>query len=98
VTPVIDDGNTHIFHQYTVRVPKRDELRGYLADHDIGSEVYYPVPLHLQDCFSSLGYKRGDLPEAEKAAAECLSLPVYPELADDQVSYVADKVLDFVKC
>ncbi len=96
VTPVIDEGNTHIFHQYTVRVPKRDELRGYLTDHDIGSEVYYPVPLHLQDCFSSLGYKRGDLPEAEKAAAECLSLPVYPELTDDQVSYVADTVLDFV--
>ncbi len=94
-TPVIDVGNTHIFHQYTVRAPKRDELREYLSSREIGSEIYYPVPLHLQECFASLGYSEGDLPEAEAAVKECLSLPVYPELTDDQVEYVALEVRRF---
>jgi dTDP-4-amino-4,6-dideoxygalactose transaminase len=96
VTPVIQSGNTHIFHQYTIRVPRRDDLRGHLASKDIGSEVYYPVPLHVQECFSSLGYKEGDLPESERAARECMSLPVYPELTDEQQDYVAETVLEFV--
>jgi dTDP-4-amino-4,6-dideoxygalactose transaminase len=95
-TPVIERGNTHIFHQYTIRVKRRDDLRKHLASKDIGSEIYYPVPLHLQECFRSLGYKEGDLPESEKAAKECMSLPVYPELTDDQQEYVATSVLEFV--
>lgn len=96
VTPVVRPGNVHIFHQYTVRVPRRDDLRAHLASKNIGNEVYYPVPLHLQECFSSLGYKKGDLPISERAAAECLSLPVYPELTDGQQDYVAESVLEFV--
>jgi len=96
VTPVIRSGNTHIFHQYTIRVPRRDDLRAHLASKDIGSEIYYPVPLHVQECFQSLGYKEGDLPESDRAAKECMSLPVYPELTDEQQDYVAATVLDFV--
>jgi dTDP-4-amino-4,6-dideoxygalactose transaminase len=96
VTPVVRPENTHIFHQYTIRVQRRDELREHLASNDIGSEVYYPVPLHVQECFSSLGYKQGDLPESERAAAECMSLPVYPELTDEQQDYVGETVLEFV--
>jgi len=95
-TPVIRPGNTHTFHQYTIRAPRRDELRSHLASKDIGSEIYYPVPLHLQECFKSLGYKEGDLPESERAAKECLSLPVYPELTEEQLEYVAASVLEFV--
>jgi dTDP-4-amino-4,6-dideoxygalactose transaminase len=96
VTPAVDAANTHIYHQYTVRVARRDELRAHLASKEIGTEVYYPVPLHLQECFSSLGYKAGDFPEAERAAGECLSLPVYPELTDEQQDYVARSVLEFI--
>jgi dTDP-4-amino-4,6-dideoxygalactose transaminase len=96
VTPAVDPANTHIYHQYTVRVPRRDDLRAHLASKEIGTEVYYPVPLHLQECFSSLGYKAGDFPEAERAAAECLSLPVYPELTDEQQDYVARSLLEFI--
>jgi dTDP-4-amino-4,6-dideoxygalactose transaminase len=73
-------GSVHVFHQYVVRVPRRDELRAHLAARGIASEVYYPIPLHLQPCFASLGYRRGELPEAERAAAEVLALPIYPEL------------------
>ncbi len=96
VRPAVDAANTHIYHQYTIRVPQRDGLRAHLASKEIGTEVYYPVPLHLQECFSSLGYRAGDFPEAEKAAAECLSLPVYPELTDEQQDYVARSVLEFL--
>lgn len=96
VTPVIQPGNTHIFHQYTIRVRRRDDLRAHLASKSIGSEIYYPVPLHVQECFASLGYKAGDMPESERAAAECLSLPVYPELIEEQQNYVAETVLEFV--
>jgi dTDP-4-amino-4,6-dideoxygalactose transaminase len=95
-TPVIESGNTHIFHQYTIRVPRRDDLRSHLASKDIGAEIYYPVPLHLQECFQSLGYREGDLPESERAAKECMSLPVYPELTVEQQEYVAAAVLEFV--
>jgi dTDP-4-amino-4,6-dideoxygalactose transaminase len=96
VTPAIERGNSHIFHQYTIRVARRDDLRAHLASKDIGTEIYYPVPLHLQECFRSLGYKQGDMPESERAARECLSLPVYPELTADQQEYVASTVLEFV--
>jgi dTDP-4-amino-4,6-dideoxygalactose transaminase len=82
-TPWVDPANEHIFHQYTVRTPRRETLRARLTDLGIGCAVYYPVPLHLQPCFADLGLKRGAFPEAERAASEVLSLPVYPELSPD---------------
>jgi len=94
-TPVVDACNEHIFHQYTLRVERRDELQAHLKSKGIGSAVYYPVPLHLQQCFSHLGYRRGQFPEAERAAAQVLSLPVYPELTRDQLDYVVDAIRGF---
>jgi dTDP-4-amino-4,6-dideoxygalactose transaminase len=94
-TPAIDNGNVSIYHQYTVTVPERDKLQQYLADNDIGSAVFYPKPLHLQDCFKELGYKEGDLPVTEKLCNEVLSLPVYPELAPEEIEFVAKTVLKF---
>jgi dTDP-4-amino-4,6-dideoxygalactose transaminase len=94
-TPVVDACNEHIFHQYTLRVERRDELQAHLKRKGIGNAVYYPVPLHLQQCFSHLGYRRGQFPEAERAAAEVISLPVYPELTRDQLDYVVDAIRGF---
>lgn len=87
----------HIWNQYTLRVRngRRDDLRAHLADRGVASEVYYPVPLHLQRCFSSLGGRVGDLPETELAVAEVLSLPIFPELTDDEIRFVAEHVLAF---
>ena len=93
--PKIGANNVSIYHQYTVTVPQRDKLQKFLAQNNIGSAVFYPKPLHLQDCFSDLGYKPGDLPIAERLCNEVLSLPVYPELTSDQVEYVANTVLKF---
>ena len=93
--PKIDANNVSIYHQYTVTVPQRDKLQKFLAQNNIGSAVFYPKPLHLQDCFSDLGYKPGDFPIAERLCNEVLSLPVYPELTSDQVEYVANTVLKF---
>lgn len=88
---------TQIFHQYTVRVPggKRDALRAYLAERGIGTEVYYPLPLHLQPCFRHLGYREGDLPESERASREVLSFPMFPELTDEELEYVAGAIKRF---
>jgi dTDP-4-amino-4,6-dideoxygalactose transaminase len=96
VRPDHDPHTRHIYNQYVLRVPKRDELRKFLTERGIGHEVYYPVPLHLQKCFASLGYKEGDLPNAEAAAKESLALPVYPELTEEQIRYVAATVREFV--
>jgi dTDP-4-amino-4,6-dideoxygalactose transaminase len=93
--PWVRPGNEHIFHQYVIRVPERDELRAFLAQKGIGSEVYYPVPLHQQECFRYLGYLPGDLPESEKAAGEVLALPVYPELRPEQIHSIVDAVAEF---
>jgi len=95
--PVVESNNEHIFHQYTVRAERRDALQAHLKSKGIGTAIYYPVPLHLQNCFSSLGYKRGALPEAERAAAEVLSLPVYPELSRDQLDYVIEAIRGFYR-
>lgn len=86
----------HIYNQYVIRVPgRRDELRGYLTKIGIGTDIYYPVPLHLQECFAYLGYGPGDMPESEKAAVETLALPIYPELRPAQQEYVAKTIADF---
>jgi len=88
----------HIFNQYVIRVPSatsRDQVQAHLKEQGIGTEVYYPVPLHLQECFSHLGYKPGDMPESERAASETLALPVYPELTPTQAEYVVKKLSDF---
>jgi dTDP-4-amino-4,6-dideoxygalactose transaminase len=86
----------HIFHQYVIRVPRyRDALMDHLKERGVGTKVYYPVPLHLQDCFSYLGYKKGAFPEAERAAAETFALPAYPELNEAQQAYVVDSIRSF---
>lgn len=96
-TSKIDSNNTSIYHQYTITVPDRDKLHKFLAENGIGSSIFYPEPLHLQDCFSSLGYQQGDLPVSEKLCSEVLSLPIYPELQAKQVEYIAEMVLKFYK-
>jgi dTDP-4-amino-4,6-dideoxygalactose transaminase len=92
VTPHIEPGNWSIYNQYVVRVPNRDAVKQRLADRGIGSAVYYPLPLHLQTCFKYLGSGEGALPESERACREVLALPVYPELPEEQVRYVAQEL------
>jgi dTDP-4-amino-4,6-dideoxygalactose transaminase len=93
--PVVERNNEHIFHQYTLRVERREELQAHLKGKGIGTAVYYPIPLHLQACFSHLGYTPGRLPAAEQAAREVLSLPIYPELARAQQDYVIEGIRGF---
>lgn len=94
--PVAKPDYYHIYHQFTIRFPKRDDLKAKLAERGVGSAVFYPSPLHLQRAYTSLGYKPGDFPEAEKAAAECLSLPVLPELTEAERDEVVKAVRDVV--
>ena len=95
IPPAIRGHNVSIFNQYVVRVPRRDELQAHLKERGIGTAIYYPLSLHEQECFRSLGYERGDFPESEQAAAETLALPIYPELTEEQVCYVARTVKGF---
>ena len=85
------------YHLYVVRHPERDRLRQCLEAHRIGCALHYPLPLHMQKCYASLGYREGDFPVAEAAARECLSLPIYPELADEQIERIAQVISDFFK-
>ena len=94
--PPIDEGNWSIYNQYVVRVPERDRVKQRLAERGIGTAVYYPIPLHLQECFAYLGYKAGDFPESERACEEVLALPIYPELPEEQARYVAEELLAVV--
>ena len=97
VEPWKDAGlpNHHIYNQFIVRTPRRDDLRAYLGASGISTEVYYPLPLHMQECFGYLGYKTGDFPESERAALETVALPIYPEISDEQQSYVVEKIAAF---
>jgi dTDP-4-amino-4,6-dideoxygalactose transaminase len=96
-TPYAVPGSRHIFNQYVIRVARRDALRNFLTQRNVGTEIYYPVPLHLQKCFDYLGYKAGDFPESERAAAETLALPIYPELSQEQLAYVVSSIGEFFK-
>ena len=96
--PVVPEGLEHVYHQYTIRVEKRDALQKFLAERKIGSAVYYPHPLHLQPLYASLGHKPGDFPHAERAALEVLSLPMYPELRKDQIARVVETITEFLQC
>ena len=95
--PFVRDGVRHIFNQYVIRVRdgRRDALAEHLRQSGVGTDIYYPIPLHLQACFSYLGHKEGDFPEAERAARESLALPIYPELTAEQQSYVVEMIREF---
>jgi dTDP-4-amino-4,6-dideoxygalactose transaminase len=96
-TPTARPGCRHIYNQYVIRVPDRDRLRAYLGEQGVGTEIYYPVPLHMQQCFAYLGYRPGDCPESARAAGETLALPIYPELEERQLQYVVDTIARFYR-
>jgi len=96
-TSVPVDSPGHIYNQFVARFPDRARLQSFLRQKDIETEVYYPVPLHVQECFQGLGYRPGDFPKAETAAREALVLPVYPELTQQQQTYVVDNILEFYR-
>jgi len=95
VVPAILDGNVSTFNQYVIRVPRRDELQAFLGEQGVGSAVYYPLGLHQQECFQELGYAAGDFPETERATRESLALPIFPELTEEQIGYVAEQIKAF---
>jgi len=96
--PITPEGFEHVFHQYTIRIERRDALQQFLSERKIGCTIYYPYPLHLQPLYASLGHKPGDFPHAERAAQEVLSLPMYPELGKEQIARVVEAIADFLKC
>jgi dTDP-4-amino-4,6-dideoxygalactose transaminase len=96
VTPHAEGYNRHTYNQYTIRIAHRDGLEQHLQKHEIGTALYYPLPLHLQECYRDLGYRESDLPESEAAARETISIPVYPELSSRQQEYVVEQIGEFV--
>ncbi len=97
VLPIEPDGRFHIYNQYVVRVPSRDDVRARVAERGVATEIYYPVPFHLQECFASLGHKRGDFPEAEAAASSTMALPIYGELTEAQQESVVEAIAAAVR-
>jgi dTDP-4-amino-4,6-dideoxygalactose transaminase len=95
--PLAPEGFGHVYHQYTIRIERRDALQQFLSERKIGSTVYYPHPLHLQPLYASLGHKPGDFPHAERAAQEVLSLPMFPELGKEQIARVVENVHEFTR-
>ena len=95
--PPLSKDKSHVFNNYVIRATRRDELKQFLAEQGIQSAIYYPLPLHLQNCFASLGYKPGDFPQAERAASQVLALPLYPELTRQQQELIVDKILAFYR-
>ena len=95
--PPTGRGNFHVYNQFTVRAPKRDELRAFLKEKGVGTEVYYPLPLHLQNCYRDLGYQKGAFPFSEHAAEEVMSIPIYAELTEAQQSYVVEMIAEFYR-
>lgn len=97
ILPFVSKDNEHIYHQYVIRVNERERVRDFLSSRGVQTEVYYPFPLHLLPCYSHLGYRKGDFPEAESAARESLALPIYPEMSDEQLQFSIDSILEFFK-
>ena len=97
ITPHESDDGTHVYHLYVIRVPDRDALRAYLHDHGVGSAIHYPIPIHLQPFYADLGYQPGQFPVTERLCDEIVSLPMFQGITADQVAYVADQVVAFVK-
>jgi dTDP-4-amino-4,6-dideoxygalactose transaminase len=95
--PATASGNFHVYNQYTIRVSRRDDLRAYLKEKGVGTEIYYPLPMHLQNCYKDLGYQKGSFPVSEQAAEQVLSLPIYAELSDDQLGYVVETIAHFYR-
>jgi dTDP-4-amino-4,6-dideoxygalactose transaminase len=95
--PTVEANSFHVFNQFTIRVHKRDELRTYMKEKGVGTEVYYPLPMHLQNCYQNLGYQKGSFPQSELAAQEVLSLPIYAELTDEQLQYVVHAIGEFYR-
>jgi dTDP-4-amino-4,6-dideoxygalactose transaminase len=95
--PTTDERNFHVYNQYTVRVSQRDDLRAYLKEKGVGTEIYYPLPMHLQNCYKDLGHKKGSFPISEQAAEQVLSLPIYAELSDQHLAYVVNTVAAFYR-
>ena len=94
-TPATAEGNFHVYNQYTIRVRQRDELRAFLSERDIGSGVYYPVPLHVQECFAALEYRIDDLPVSASLCEQVMSLPIFPELGEERLTIVAEAIREF---
>jgi dTDP-4-amino-4,6-dideoxygalactose transaminase len=95
--PTMHPGNFHVYNQYTIRVSRRDDLRSYLKEKGVGTEIYYPLPMHLQNCYKGLGHKKGSFPMSEQAAEQVLSLPIYAELSESQLAYVVDTIAEFYR-
>ena len=95
VLPWVDSRAHHVYHQYVLRASRRDELRAFLAEREIGSEIYYPLALHQQKALTSLGYRAGDFPESERAAREVLALPIFPQLRSDEQDRVVSAIAEF---
>ncbi|MDN5942103.1 MAG: DegT/DnrJ/EryC1/StrS family aminotransferase [Nitrospira sp.] len=97
VLPPTGAGNFHVYNQFTVRVPKRDEMRAFLKEKGVGTEVYYPLPMHLQNCYRELGHQKGSFPVSEQAAEEVMSIPIYPELTEAQQGHVVEMIAEFYR-